>query len=334
MADCAESEVVYNDYVCPILNLLAAISTIPFIFVYIRAYLNKRLQSRAVLFYLALVLFCLISISFTMAMVRNLVLCLDELHSLSNFMNMTTGILYTTQSIMVIIILFIRLIHIFEGTALALSRTLINLFIASVTIMAISSATCAISYNLLEEYSSNGTLIMTVNSLWALTCILYIIFLVCLNGVFVKKMHTVFHGIDTNKNEKMKNLICKTTVLCMVSSMTIVAFMIPFFTSHMMESPHIVFVSDIMFIADLYTNFLSILMAYNYFDVYYMRLCGFCDKMGRRYVGGQTKDTQMIEKDLDSAGKEAASMSKSEVAESMAVSRTNTDSVQVVLKDE
>ena len=140
MAESAEIEMVYNDYVCPILNLLAAISTIPFIFVYIRAYLNKRLQSRAVLFYLALVLFCLISISFAMALIRNRVLCHDELYSLSNFMNMTTGILYTTQSIMVIVILFIRLVHIFEGTALALSRTLINLFIAMVIIMAISSA--------------------------------------------------------------------------------------------------------------------------------------------------------------------------------------------------
>ena len=75
-------------------------------------------------------------------------------------------------------------------------------------------------------------------------------------------------------------------------------------------------------------------MAYNYFDVYYMKLCGFCDTMGRRYVGGQTKDTQMIEKDLDSAGKDDTAISKEDAAESMAVSRTNTDAVQVVLKDE
>ena len=298
---CTGIEIVYSDYTLPILNIVATISSSFLIYLYIKAYLKKELKSTSLLFYLGLALFVSIFISFIIAIIRNRIYCHTDFYYLINFFDMANGVLYNVQCTILVTVLFIRLVDIFNDTSLALSRCVIYLFNTLIVAVVILGSSCSISYNMLEEYSPNSSLLVPIDSLWAFLSLVYVMVLIWLNGMFVYKMYKVYHmtqGTHSNTRHKMKDVITKTTVLCIVSSLTILLFLITFFALSASDSPHMFFASNIAIIADSYTNFLSIFLSYECFDGYYVKLYACCDYLGRRYIGGETQDIRAIDRQL------------------------------------
>ena len=218
MAQCSPSQFIYSDYVFPTLNALAAVSTMPLIYIYIQAYLQKKLKSTSLLFHLGLALFMVIFIIFTIAIAHHRMYCHPNYQYLSNFIDITNGILYIAQSTIVVVILFIRLVDIFKGTLLALSNCIIHSFLAVISADAILGSSCSIAYNLLEEYSPNSPLFAPIYSFWAFSSFVYLILVILLNALFIFKMYKVYHT-DKAMNIKILNIITKTTVLCVISSL-------------------------------------------------------------------------------------------------------------------
>ena len=295
MADawaCTSNEILYNDYILPILNASAAITTIPFIILYIRARYNKKLKSTFCLFGLGLAMFVIIFTWFVSEVFHNGIICYEDYQYLSNFFDMANGILYTTQNTLLLLILFIRLMQIFQKTEFALSYCVINSFIFLIVIAAIISSLCSISYNLLEQYSPNSPWLTAIIFIWIFPSLVYILSVIWLNGLFIHKMYKVYHmtEIRNNSKRKMEDIISKTTVLCVVSSMSSLLFFISWFLWSAVDTPDVVFVSEVMMVVDLYTNFLSVLLSFSHFGSYYWKVCGCCDKLGRKYIGGQTQD--------------------------------------------
>ena len=294
MSSCTSVEVIYNTYTLPVINASAAISTTPLIYMYIKAYLNKQLKATTQLFYLGLTYYGIILISFIISIFRNWVVCHNNSKHLSNYLDLTNGTLYCIQSTLLIIILFNRLVHIFKTTPLALSRCLIHSFVSIIVAVAVLSSTCTISYNLLEEYSPDSTWLLPIDLLWGFLSLVYVISVIWLNAMFINKMYKVFrleHASDKTSN-KIVNIITKATVLCVISSISILLFVIPFFVWSVVRSYHILFVSNVTLVTDLYFNLLSVWLSNSCFDAYYFRMYGSCDKMCRKYIGGQTEDVR------------------------------------------
>merc|ERR1719361_2341663 len=109
-------------------------------------------------------------------------------------------------------------------------------------------------------------------------------------------MYQVFHL--SAARDAVINIITKTTLLCVISSMTLLLFLIPFFLNGIVvNSHHVLFVANFMIVVDLFTNFLSVWLSYRCFDSYYFKICGFCDASLRKYIGGETiaKDVTMLQ---------------------------------------
>ena len=175
MSTCSTSQILYNDYILPISNSVAAISTIPLIYMYIKAYLQKEFKQTTLFFNLGMIFFVIIFVSFIMSIIRHLIFCHAEYYHFTNFMDLVCGILYTLQSAMLLFILFTRMIVIFKKTALALSRCVICILMSMIIAVAILSSFCAISFNLLEQYSPNSQWLIPIDLFRAFLSLSYLI---------------------------------------------------------------------------------------------------------------------------------------------------------------
>merc|ERR1712228_607003 len=88
------------------------------------------------------------------------------------------------------------------------------------------------------------------------------------------------------------------------------------------NSPHSKFLRDVVLFFDLYSNFLSIWLSYGYFNGYYLKMCGCCDQLFRRCIGGQNgrnEDKVQIER------VKGAEVTQLQVSSPSSPSNTSTD---------
>ena len=290
---CAIMEIIYSLYILPTLNASAAIATIPLVYMYI-----KQRSSNTTLFGLGLLFYAIIFLCFITAIAQHLCKCLDDYNFLTNYLDMANGTFYSLQSTLIVVIWCKRLQSIFDGTSLVPSRCTMNSFFAVITIVAVCGPAFAIWFNLLQEFSPDSPWLLPVDLFRALLTLIYLCVLIWLNCLFLRKMHAVFNWHDDPqmaKNEKISNIITKTSVLCAISSLSIILFIIPFFLNgSVVGSHHVMFAADVMFVVDLSTNFLSIWLSNVAFVAYYNRMCGCCDTLCRFCIGGVTKDMVIL----------------------------------------
>ena len=283
MADCSTTDITLNHYILPTLNALTATATIPLIYLYIKAYTRQQLKSSNNLFKLGLVFFVLVFIWFIENSIKHIVHCTKYRNDYSNYLIMSNSVLYLIQSSLLIIILFIRLIHIFDGTALAISKCTIYSFAVLVIITVISVLTCAVLWQLLKQFHPKSPLFPYINIIWSFFFVVYLVVLIWLNGIFVFKMHKVFHAEEKEEaiNGEVMNTITKATVLCAVSSLTVVL--------HLGLWYDVNNIIHFVVLGDLCTNFLSIWLSYGCFYEYYAKVCCCCDKLFKICIGGRIK---------------------------------------------
>ena len=270
---CSPSKLIYRQYVYPIIFSIAAISVFPAIYCSISAYIKDKLKTPRVLFYFGILFYSMVIIFFVSKAIYYRMYCShgDEYE----IFDIIPYYLYSIQSLMLVIFLFIKLLLIFNDTAFKLSKWTIGLY-STLVIIALSFALCG---QTLVRFAEGLTIGLVI---WLISTIIYVFIIIWLNGLFLYKLYIVHKSCqdDFNKNEDLMELITKTATLCFISTSWIIVFFVTHFLLRIFESPydHFYFANRIAVIGDVYMNFVSILLSYNYFDPLYFKICGCCHR--------------------------------------------------------
>ena len=262
-----------------VMHSLSAISLIPFIYLYINAYIKGNLKSPEHIFYAGVLLFGLIFISFIFVSIPQG----DNDKGFYAAKPYIADQLYVAQNSVFVGIFFLRLYTMFQGTSFVLNEGTIVFFIACYIIVLIFGSLAAIGWSKKE-----GAFALFAS----LGIIFYLLLLIFIIGLFIYKLIKVHKNAakenivvcDNHDNEKNDNLVYvinKTSLLCFISSSTIIWRLIsfavnPIFASSPNASCVYHFIFNVILIAELYTNFMCIFLSFKYFNGYYQTLCGCC----------------------------------------------------------
>eukprot|EP01084_Bolivina_argentea_P030399 56347_1 len=274
-----EIGVIYHLYIIPIIELIAAISMIPCICVFIKAYVDGNLKTTKLLFLSGICLFIVCFMQYIAWIFYNICHCY-ECHHYFNVISHIHSQLISAQTMLVLAVLYLRLHFIFKNTMMALSK---SITIVLSTYYSVTSTAVILSY---AAAYSNEYAKVWINSTVSGTLILSLV--IILNGLFVYKMCKIYRlADDTCKNDKFIAISVKTSLLGLISLCT--TFLMYFMATvnrSLVLSIHLNFVFYLCCIADTYTNFMCILLSYQYFNSYYSYLCGRCDskcsKLGKK----------------------------------------------------
>ena len=270
MANCDdEIQIIVLHFVTPILNGMAAISMIYPIYLFLKEYTKKRLTTPRTLFLLGTTTFAAIFLYFIDCAIINSVECRNE--RLYFILRATGYLLYMIQAEMLTVILFLRLTFIFKETAFAINIWTVRSFIGCVIAASSFYIIGATLYVSSEQFNLIGL------SMLGLTFLLYILVVIWLNGLFISKLNTVHKLCDkANTDKKLINTITKTSVLSFISTSQIIICMACVLIHGVMRSPVTLILFSTGLVSDCFTNFLAILLSYNHFNAWYLRMCGCC----------------------------------------------------------
>ena len=123
---------------------------------------------------------------------------------------------------------------------------------------------------------------------------------------------------NSEKEQNLVIIMTKTALLSCFSSSTLMLTWIILPFSIFFPSPHLRFVFAMSILLDLLTNFLTILLSYQYFNTFYYKLCGkchhYCYDLCNNSIGN-TKDVQMMKKEAQTSSHFSTTISDTTVTE-------------------
>jgi len=276
--ECTENA-IWRRYMLPVIFGFAELSIIVATGFFIHARVQKKLKSQTSQFYLAITFYVAIFVNLLANMMFYIEWCIGDADSASvHILLSLTAYLHPVQSVMLCIILFLRLVSIFKDTIFAVSRDLIIGFVIYVTVsLLFCFAGFGVAFSGCKPCITIGLLLIGV------AVVMYIGAILTLNGIFVHKLRKIYNAaaadaVNKEKNERFVNIITRTTVLTIVSTSFILLYNILLFLMGSVHSPVYTVLHDIVFIADLYTNFLSVYWSFAYYHRWYVVFCGLCHR--------------------------------------------------------
>ena len=253
------------------MRAIAAISLIPFMYIYIKAYYKGNMELSKAFFYSGLSLFCLIFCAYITGSIDAFYFCSNQ-RLWFIFFNFFMQF-YLAEGFIFLGILFFRLHSVLVSSALALSQFTVRTFFTSYTVMLI----CAVLSGVLYASHLHRVKAAIFISIVGLLGIMLAIFIVCL---YIYKLAQVHRAtIDSfNDKDEMIRIITKTSLLCFIACLTCFLTAISLILSRTFSSIHLDFIHGIIHFIDMYTRFICIYLSFSYFDSQYMKLCGCCDK--------------------------------------------------------
>ena len=264
---------IYSQYILPTLMAIAIVAIVVPTIIFIRAYRAKILKSSAFLFWFGLSYFTILSAYLFVNIMRYAFWCrYDDIRTIFNSI---IPHFYPLQSFMIMGIFFTRLVYIFQGTTFKVSK-LTNIGYSLLIIVPIMMAETGNWMNT-PERTPNGNLLTGIGSAG------YIITVFLLNGLFIYKMMRVYRMVLANNSvskpgQHLVKLITKTSLLCFVSTIGSMVFLSSYQWRNTMNHPHLFALTVVILIVDMYTNYLSVLLSFAYFDDWYFRFCGCCHR--------------------------------------------------------
>ena len=287
MSSCEKDLSIIGFYIESVIYALAAISMLPFMRIYLRRDIRKNLkQGVKILYYLSLTMFIPEFILFILGSIAFAIHCNNVVFAyiLYSIMNIISAI----QSLLLVIVLFMRLYQTFKSTLYSLSMFTIKLFIG----ICITMTFLGIIVLSVYTYNIDNTLIASV---LGIILLLYIFLLIWVVGLYVKKLIEVQRNASQNDEEFVK-MITKTALLCIISVSTTLVLMISIVVLSLFDTEIGFLVQCLIILMDIYTNFMCILLSFNPFEIFYQRLCGFCHKKCYGFWSNwvESKDQKMI----------------------------------------
>ena len=274
--DCNAVNVLQFDYIIPSLSGLAAISLIYPTYIYIKSYVRDQFQTSKWLFYLGNIFFISIILCYVNHAIASPFLC----HNKRLFESIRAPLfyLYIIQGVALLIILFQRLVFIFQNkkvSKLHISKCTIRMFY-SLFILVITLSIIGTQFYLSssEQYIILGVYIRISAGFD------YIFLILWLNSLFIYKLCRVYTKNDGDDDDKLLDMTIKTAILCGISTLFTCIYLIGrylhFAKIGIFEPLDFYFINGFILVADLHTNYLSVLLSYNYFNNWYFSICIYC----------------------------------------------------------
>ena len=264
-ASLGRPSVIYYDWIYPIMYSFAAALMIPVIHIYLKSYIVSKLRIPKLPFSVTLIYFIIQFITYVLIGIW----ARYECHSLkiSKPIHIAGITSYSTQTLILLGLLFYRLYMTYRRVpALALSKSAIITFIIFYIVTCIIFLTGSTLYTLAPAGIGG--------KLYAMSSVCIILLSIAIFGVYIHKLHSI---AKTSNDEELLNMIAKNSLLAIVSiSVTLFNFIL-FALIETFMSPHYGVVVDTFIISDIYTNALCVFLSYKTFDVYYYKICGYCD---------------------------------------------------------
>ena len=266
-------QIIYFDYIIPILYALAAITILFPLWLYINAYTKNKLGSSLLLYYIGLTFFCAVWFDYVNMAIQYSNRCHNQ--RLFSILHSASICIYVFQAGTIVMFLFIRLIEIFKDTSFYLSKWTIRWFI----ILEVFAVPFGIFGLLMRQYYTKLEFVGLL--FWGLAALVYVITVLWLNYLFIYKLLEVYRGNSDKNNRSDKLLIAtvtKTSLLCFISTSNVILFILTYILSFAWDSPHSIFIARVIICVDLYTNFLSVILSFGYFESWYFKSCGCCHR--------------------------------------------------------
>eukprot|EP01083_Nonionella_stella_P126576 383202_1 len=271
--------IIYFDYSLSAMNIICAVSMIPLVYIYTKAYIESNLKSSRRLFVAGLIFFIIVFSLYISRTVWSLVYCNDA--KLYETFTQLSLRLYSLHTVILLGILFYRLYTVFTGTAYHLKSWQIKMYLVIYVLTWI-----LLIYSNMEafKYAATGKGLAPYNisiMMGGMTFLFILISTLFLVGLYVHKLVQVHK--QAAQNDKLIVAITKTSLLCLIS--TINGLLTAVFVMLMLaiQSMHWWMITQMITITDIYTNFLCIFLSYRYFHEWYMKLCGCCDAACHRF---------------------------------------------------
>lgn len=180
--------------------------------------------------------------------------------------------LYGFQTYFLWMIQFMRLYHIFKESVFELSKPTIIIMTTMFTIMPIALIMTILPIWPNDDYTTLGGFVSFLFCFTMGLCA-WLAFMFIYKLFKVHKQHVLRHQDHTDGTNTILPIITKNTILSFISiALTFIAFL-AWSATIGVEQKTIVYISDYLFLLDIYTNFGCILLTYKFFDqVYYMLL--------------------------------------------------------------
>ena len=257
--------ILYFDYILVPFMSLIAFTLIPLTVLYIYAHCQNWTKTRKPLFYVGAVFLIICFLTHIDLIPAHLSHCRHP-KNVEIFYNLLTQ-LYASQTFLLIGLLYQRLWYIFKETTMALKNCTNISFLIFYIINLCALVFGAYSYS--NAFVDSSLAVSFAASL----SILLIIFL---DFLFIYKLYVVNKSATATKN-KLSKTITKTSVLAIISTSLTMVFGTATTLEPIIDSIHFSFVVNLLFIADVYSNFLCIWLSYSHFNAYYLKICSCCD---------------------------------------------------------
>eukprot|EP01084_Bolivina_argentea_P269138 457333_1 len=197
---------------------------------------------------------------------------------------------YTLQTYLLWLILFFRLYFVFEGSVYELSRLSYNILRFILILMPI-----LVFFLFLPIWTDTALLILTF-----MCFIASMTFCILITTIFVYKLFLFYKKFESNtdvndKDNIFLSTITKNTILTIISiSSTVLNAILFVITWYNHLIVFLIYMRGFTFLFDVYTNFVCILFTYKWFDLYYIKCCGFMDNQCRSCCSNMMKNKNEV----------------------------------------
>ena len=254
---------VYFETIIPTTCIISLITIIPAFYKYIKSYNNKKINV-----YIGLIdVFPTIFLSIIIIILYSIWFC-REIQICVIFANILT-LLYVGQILLLIAILFTRLYFVFDETSFALSKTTIKLYWIFYALSIVMFLVAGIGI-------SNFGPTITVFIISAFATLLLIVMLVILVSLFLYKMIQVYRYTYTKETNDptLVKIITKTSVVAIISILATGVDLIAAIIASTRPPVYFEILSFLLITFDVSTNFWCIVLSYNGYTKWYLKMCG------------------------------------------------------------
>ena len=276
---------LYNNILFPAIASVVASCILVITCIHIKDYMKGRLLGHKLLFYSGAI-FCFLCLAQIIVSILSVSTYCHywSIHQIFGFLGL---FFYGLQYFMLIAILWTRLYIIFNGSSMELSRctnaSFITIYILSATII----VPTAIFWT---NYHELGIIFVGITAILIVALVLFLV------TMFVNKLLIVHRNAKQDASSDLLKVITKTSSLMFISISVTIWNTIMFSLSVLFNSLHYDFPRNLFICTDVLTNFICILLTYNYYDKYYQKICGKCDQKCHRLwtnISSKKKDSKL-----------------------------------------
>ena len=275
-----------------IINITIILSTLPFIFKFLRSHIKHRRDAQAPFHqFFPAILFVIITFIVLLSDTASIYFYNCNYTWWMMFM-LIFGFTYTLQIILVLIIFFFRVYFIFRSSQFQLSKITICFYTVTFIPLPICVAIVEFWYHI-SHHSKMSRIVLGILYICNILCMLSLMVL------FTKKLRETYKylpSVDKSKSETHQlfiGIMTRTVILTAISMIfTLIASLGIIFIDQM-ETVGMIIVG-LLVIIDVYTNFICILLSFSYFNEMYYKLCSCIDVKINRFCRYLNADCDMI----------------------------------------